>query len=153
MFDEPEDTGNVELLDNLPQTPAPQSPRGSSRLPCRNSVEFKGISTPDPIDVDFAIFHGPFGTYTMQLQYKALTFFLDDMVIDNDGSDSVSSSAEEGSVSNNPSVARSFSGMLFALDFYPLRADDAMQVTAMQAVGQVLIQGHIHKPISQRLVL
>ncbi len=61
MFDEPEDT-NVALLNNLPQTPAPQSPLSS-----RNAVEFEGISTPDPIDVDFAISPGPFGVYTTQL--------------------------------------------------------------------------------------
>ncbi len=70
MFDEPEDTGNIILLDNLPQTPAPESPQGSSHLSSQNSVEFEGISPPDSINVDFVLLPEPFGMYTMQLQYK-----------------------------------------------------------------------------------
>lgn len=64
---------NIALLDNLPQTPAPQSPQRSSS---RNSVEFKGtFGTPDQINTNFAISPEPFGMDTMQCQYDALILF------------------------------------------------------------------------------
>ena len=52
---------NSESEDHLPHTPT-QLPRSSTHLSSRNGVQFKGISTPDPINMNLTASPGQFGT-------------------------------------------------------------------------------------------